>query len=232
MGHFTSGRTRHAYYAGNNGRDNDMIRTVVHRVAVRLMPRLQEGAKLPTGFGMAWFDGTHVVALPLGLNVLAGVGRRLWFGLVAGVAPSHIDKLILATQRSAREAGRDDAVQEIQRQVEARFGQRVRDTFAGGPNPPTPAAIAEATADATDLEYWSAEDRVLFQAAQELARRRGDALYMACQDPRCAMQPILGRIDGDGGFWLACMHKRRWVPTPKGPQPKVSRRALARVGIH
>ncbi len=206
--------------------------TVLRTLAARLMPRVQEGQKIPMGFGVAWFQGGYFVALPLGINYVAGALRRLWLGLAAGVAPSHIDKMILATQRSAHEAGRDDAVQEIQRQVEIRFGQRIREALTDGPQPPTPETLAVATADATEIEYWSAEDRVLFQAAQELARRRGDALYMACQDPRCAMQPVLGRIDGEGGFWLACMHKRRWVATPKGQQPRVSRRALARVGIH
>jgi hypothetical protein len=199
---------------------------------MKFVKTLQEADVLPRGFGVAWRTPQGTVALPLGVNVVAAWCRRVWIGLRMGITPAHVDKLILATQRNAHEAGRDDAIQEIQRQVELRFGDRLRELRGQHSEPESPEAIGNATADATELEHWSQEDRVLFAAAQELAKRRGDALYMACQDPRCARQPILGRIEGDGGFWLACMHKRRWVPTPKGQQQRVSRRALARVGIH
>lgn len=201
----------------------------------RVAPRVPPGGKAPQGFGLAWMDRTSqdAVFLPLGINVVAGWLRRVWTGLLVGVAPSHVDKLILATQRNAQAAGRDEAIQEIQRQVEARFGQRLKEALSAHPQPPTPAQIGEATADETELDPWTHEERVLLAAAQELAHRKGDAIYMACQDPRCAQQPIIASIPADNGVFLTCMHKRRFVPAPpKGATTHVSRRGLARLGIH
>lgn len=203
---------------------------------MKFVRTVQQGAALPRGFGVAWIrsDGSGV-ALPWGINVVAAWCRRVWTAGRIGLTPSHIDKLILATQRNAESAGRDAAIQEIQRQVEFRFGDRLREVLGRGPQPPTPEAIGNATADATELDVWTQEERVLFAAAQELARRKGDALYMGCQDPRCAQQPIIASVPADNGqgTYLTCLHKRRFVPAPpKGQSERVSRRGLARIGIH
>lgn len=199
---------------------------------------LVEGIAPPRGYGVAWASPVRKahVFLPIGVNVIAAWLRRVWFTLLLGARPSYLERWLQTQARLADREGYERAIQDTQRQIEQRFGDEVRARLkpvsdAGGTVGPN--ELGDATAHATEREDWGDEERVLFIAAQELARRRGEAIFFACQDPRCAQQPILARVDGPGGFWLACFHKRRWIPDPpKGRQPHVSRRALARMGIH
>ena len=196
-----------------------------------LVIELVEGQPVPSGFGIAYQSKGKAFCLPLGINIVVGVVRRLWVALLVGLRPTFVELLVERERRRADAAGYDRAVQDVQRQFEERFGERVKQRLAAGPV--TAEALGDAGASETEEEEWSHEERVFFNASIELAKRKGDAIFFACQDPRCQGQPILARVEGKGGFWLSCMHKRRWVPDPKGKlQERVSRRGLARMGLH
>ena len=193
--------------------------------------KVPEGQGIPRGYGIAYQNGPEAVCLPIGLNLVVGFVRRLWIALAVGFRPTFVELLMESSRRQADAAGYDRAIQDTQRQLEMRFGERVKQRLADGPV--TPEALGDAAAAETEEEEWSQEERVFFNAAIELARRKGDAIVFACQDPRCAQSPVIARVEGEGGFWLACLHKRRWVPDPKGAQQeRVSRRGLARMGLH
>lgn len=193
---------------------------------------LAEGQSVPRGFGIAYQKDGKAVCLPLGLNLLVGLVRRLWLALIVGFRPTFVELMLERERRRADAGGYDRAVQDTQRQLEERFGERVKQRLAEVPVV-TPEVLGDVAADETEEDEWSQEERVFFNASIELAKRKGDAIFFACQDPRCAGQPILARVEGKGGFWLSCMHKRRWIPDPAGKaQERVSRRALARMGLH
>lgn len=190
-----------------------------------------DGESIPRGYGLAYQSKGRAVCVPLGLNVIVGLVRRSWVALIIGFRPTFVELLIERERRRADAGGYDRAIQDTQRQLEMHFGERVRQRLADAPL--TAEALGDAAAAETDEEEWSQEERVFFNASIELAKRKGDAIFFACQDPRCQGQPILSRVEGNGGFWLACMHKRRWVPDPVGKhEARVSRRALARMGLH
>jgi hypothetical protein len=200
------------------------------------------GQPLPKGYGLAWWrPNGHGIALPIGVNVVVAFARRLYISILAGIAPSALERMLLQQRKIADKEGYNRAIEQTQRQLEARYQMRLDGidmklaASAETDEPAEDAAdeLGNVAADGLELETWTQEERTFFAAAQELAKRKGDALFFACQDPRCKEQPVIARVDGEGGFTLACFHKRRWVPDPpKGQSGPLSRRALARLGVH
>jgi hypothetical protein len=202
-----------------------------------------QGMTVPKGYGLAWWrPNGRGVALPVGVNVVVGFVRRIYISVLAGIAPSALERMLIQQRKIADKDGYDRAIQQTQRQLEERYGKRLALIMATAPPDPTlddvdPDHVAEQLGDAAaselEIDVWTQEERVFFAAAQALAIRKGDALFFACQDPRCKEQPVIARIDGEGGFTLACFHKRRWVPDPpKGQTSPLSRRQLAKLGVH
>lgn len=66
-----------------------------------LMKHVSNGELLPRFYGVAWFDwrGDHAVCLPLGLNVLAALGRTVYFSI------KHAGKTVMANPRDAYAQG-------------------------------------------------------------------------------------------------------------------------------
>lgn len=226
--------------------DNGRPRFVRERWTEWLVVTITQGARIPPGYGVAWLQsGQAAVCLPLGVNAIAGFARRVYLGLVTGIRPSAIERMLITQRQVADREGYDRAVQDTQRQLEARFHTRLaaidsmRVPTEDGESLVDDETLTRAAtelgnvaADGLEIETWTDEERVFFMAAMELARRKGDAIFFACQDPRCQSQPILARVNGEGGFSLACFHKRRWLPDPKGPIGHISRRQLAKLGVH
>lgn len=223
--------------------ENGTARLVREHWSEWFMVKVAQGQQIPAGYGVAWLQrGDVALCLPLGINVLAGFGRRLYLGILTGVRPSAIERMLMTQRQVADREGYDRAVQDTQRQLEARFAKRIAfqpvttgigEDLDGVLTAEQKAEqLGDAAAMEIDVETWTDEERVFFMAAMELARRKGDAIFFACQDKRCEAQPVLVRVDSEGGFSLACFHKRRWLPDPKGPIPHVSRRGLAKLGIH
>jgi hypothetical protein len=210
------------------------------------MFEFSQGMTVPKGYGLAWWrPNGRGVALPVLINVVVGFARRLYISILAGISPSALERMLLQQRKVADKEGYHRAIQQTQLQLETRYAKRLELIVSNAPPDPTaddvdeadPNHVAEQLGDAAaaelEIEVWTQEERVFFAAAQALAVRKGDALFFACQDPRCKDQPIIARVDAEGGFSLACFHKRRWVPNPpKGQTAPLSRRQLSKLGVH
>ena len=56
---------------------------------------LEMGSRPPRGWGLAWRDlrTGRAVALPIPLNLLAGLVRRIYLSMQAGISPAELDAL-------------------------------------------------------------------------------------------------------------------------------------------
>jgi hypothetical protein len=69
--------------------------------------RLAEGSRIPKGYGMAWMepDIEQYVCLPVPVNILAAVARRVWHWLIHGLAPFIVDRKVADARREGFIAG-------------------------------------------------------------------------------------------------------------------------------
>ena len=61
---------------------------------MRVSRRLMEGAELPFGWGLAWYEPSTATAviLPIPINVIAGWSRELWLLLMFKLQPKWVQK--------------------------------------------------------------------------------------------------------------------------------------------
>lgn len=67
-----------------------------------------EGEELPRWYGIAWRDWSRhaTVAYPVPLHWLAGLARRLWYAIRAGIAPGRHALALARAFSQGKEAGR------------------------------------------------------------------------------------------------------------------------------
>jgi len=65
------------------------------------LKKITNGELIPPFYGVAWFDwqGNHAVCLPLGINVVAALGRALYFSV------KHAGRLVMQNPRDAYAQG-------------------------------------------------------------------------------------------------------------------------------
>lgn len=66
--------------------------------------KITNGELIPRFYGVAWFDWyrSQAVCLPLGLNVLAALGRSLYYSI------KHAGRIVMANPRDAYAQGLSD----------------------------------------------------------------------------------------------------------------------------
>lgn len=204
--------------------------SIVMRAWRRLCPIVEQGGRPRWGFAPAYHctDRSATVCAPLGLALVLGIGKRIVDAVRLGLTPSAIDRL----RHEAMQLGVSAGVRATLDAHAAELARRFHREKVVGADPETlKAALVAETLAVVEHETLAKEDQQLLAATAMLSERLGVALALFCRDPRCADQPQLEHIDGTGGYWLACPHKRRWLWTPVGRPAKISTRALGRLGL-
>jgi hypothetical protein len=76
-----------------------------------LIKRVSNGYLLPRFYGVAWFDwqASQAVCLPLGVNVLAALGRSVYFSI------KHAGRIVHQNPRDAYAQGLRDGLEAFDR---------------------------------------------------------------------------------------------------------------------
>ena len=72
------------------------------------------GEKIPLGYGIAWqmVDRNAYVILPIPINLIAGLARRIWRAMLFGIGRPAMDKAIHQAYERGLEEGRKKARKE------------------------------------------------------------------------------------------------------------------------
>lgn len=76
------------------------------------LKKITNGDLIPPYYGVAWFDWyrNQAVCLPIGLNVLAALGRTVYFSI------KHAGRLVMANPRDAYAQGLRDGFAQFERE--------------------------------------------------------------------------------------------------------------------
>lgn len=60
---------------------------------IAIVKRINEGQMLPAFYGIAWYEDyrREAVCLPIPLNLVATIGREIWFALRGGFRATHLN---------------------------------------------------------------------------------------------------------------------------------------------
>ncbi len=93
--------------------------------------RLPEGDEIPRGYGVAWRDWSsyRAICMPIPLNLVAGLARRMWFTTMRGVWPSQYERDVAQAYHRGRTDEAINKVEQLPRLVEQELDRRFRNAL-------------------------------------------------------------------------------------------------------